>query len=59
MLPLEHPDRIEIAFDDHRLINNAGLCCPPPWPSAWVCGNSLTTTWTWEMRQGGPTLATS
>ena len=21
MLPLEHPDRIQIAFDDHRLVN--------------------------------------
>ena len=25
MLPLEHPDRIQIAFDDHRLVDNAGL----------------------------------
>ena len=25
MLPFEHPDRIQIAFDDHRLVNNAGL----------------------------------
>ena len=25
MLPLEHPDRIRIAFDDHRLVANAGL----------------------------------
>ena len=25
MLPLEHPDRIQITFDDHRLVNNAGL----------------------------------
>ena len=25
MLPLEHPDRIQIAFDDHRLVANAGL----------------------------------
>ena len=24
MLPLEDPDRIQIAFDDHRLVNNAG-----------------------------------
>ena len=23
MPPLEHPDRIQIAFDDHRLVNNA------------------------------------
>ena len=28
MLPLEHPDRIRIAFDDHRLVANAGLILP-------------------------------
>ena len=28
MLLLEHPDRIQISFDDHRLINNAGLLLP-------------------------------
>ena len=28
MLPLEHPDRIQIAFDDHHLVNNAGLILP-------------------------------
>ena len=28
MLPLEHPDRIQIAFDDHRLVPNAGLLLP-------------------------------
>ena len=28
MLPLEHPDRIQISFDDHRLVNNAGLILP-------------------------------
>ena len=25
MLPRSHPDRIQIAFDDHRLVANAGL----------------------------------
>ena len=25
MQPLEHPDRIQITFDDHRLVANAGL----------------------------------
>ena len=25
MLPPERPDRIQIAFDDHRLVANAGL----------------------------------
>ena len=28
MLPLERPDRIQIAFDDHRLVANAGLLLP-------------------------------
>ena len=28
MLPLDHTDRIQIAFDDHRLVANAGLLLP-------------------------------
>ena len=28
MLLLEHPDRIQISFDDHRLVANAGLILP-------------------------------
>ena len=28
MLPLEEPDRIQIPFDDHRLVANAGLLLP-------------------------------
>ena len=28
MLPRQHPDRIRIAFDDHRLVTNAGLVLP-------------------------------
>ena len=28
MLPLDHPDRIQIAFDDHRLVADAGLLLP-------------------------------
>ena len=28
MLPLEHPDRIHVVFDDHRLVANAGLMLP-------------------------------
>ena len=28
MLPRDHPDRIQIAFDDHRLVANAGLILP-------------------------------
>ena len=28
MLPRNHPDRIRVAFDDHRLVSNAGLILP-------------------------------
>ena len=28
MLPRNHPDRTQIAFDDHRLVANAGLLLP-------------------------------
>ena len=28
MLPPERPDRIYVAFDDHRLVVNAGLLLP-------------------------------
>ena len=28
MLPPSEPDRIRIAFDDHRLVANAGLILP-------------------------------
>ena len=28
MLPRHQPDRIQVAFDDHRLVDNAGLLLP-------------------------------
>ena len=28
MLPLEYPDRIQVSFDNHRLVANAGLILP-------------------------------
>ena len=28
MLPLDHPDRIQITFDDHRLVANPGPLLP-------------------------------
>ena len=28
MLPRNHPDRIHVPFDDHRLVANAGLLLP-------------------------------
>ena len=30
MPPRNHPDCIQIAFDDHRLVANAGLLLRPP-----------------------------
>ena len=44
MLPLEHPDRIQIAFDDHRLVANAGLLLP-----ATLAQRSL---WAWALPGG-------
>ena len=38
------PDRIQITFDDRRLVANAGLLLPVTWPSTWVCVNWY---WTW------------
>ena len=41
MLPRNHPDRIQIAFDDHRLVANAGLLLPATlWPCTSACPNS-------------------
>ena len=31
MLPRNDPDRIQITFDDHRLVANAGLILPTTW----------------------------
>ena len=39
MLPRNHPDRIHVAFDDHRLVANAGLLLPVTWPTIWVWVN--------------------
>ena len=63
MLTRHQPDRIRIAFDDHRLVANAGLLlptcsCRPPWPCTWVCPNWLTGAWPRSMRQAEPTPAT-
>ena len=33
MLPRNHPDRIDVAFDDRRLVNNAGLILGHAGPS--------------------------
>ena len=57
MLPDDHPDRIQIAFYDHRLVANAGLL-QLRWPCTWAFPNWLTGTWTWAMHQAEPTPAT-
>ena len=54
MLPRNHLDRIHITFDDHRLVNNAGLLLPAT--SAFP--NWLTGTWTWAGPQAEPTAVT-
>ena len=53
MLPRNDLDRIQITFDDHRLVANAGLILP-----TWACSNWLTSVWTWAMRRAGRTPAT-
>ena len=59
MVPLEGPERIQVAFDDHRLVAMQGCFCPPPWPSAWVWVRWLTGISTWVTPPAGPIKATS
>ena len=59
MLPRSDPDRIQIAFDDHRLMANAGLILPVTLAQRWGWVNSSTATLTWEMRRVGRTRETS
>ena len=40
MLPRNHPDRIQIAFDDLLLVNNAGLIFPATFRSRSCSGDS-------------------
>ena len=56
MIPRNHPDRIQIAFDDHRLVANAGLILPSP--CALACPNSSGSTSTSAARRAGRTPAT-
>jgi len=37
-------DRLDTAFDDDRLVADAGSSCRPPWPITWGCGNWWTST---------------
>ena len=58
MLPRHQPDRIRIAFDDHRLVANAGLILPATLALRLGLPQLLTGTWTWAMQQAEPTPAT-
>ena len=54
MLPRNHPDRIQIAFDDPRLVANAGLLLPVTLAHHAAGAKSA---WIW-VRPGVPTPAT-
>ena len=58
MLPRNHPDRIQIAFDDHRLVANAGLILPATLALRLACPNSSGRTSTSATRRAGRTPAT-
>ena len=58
MLPLEHPDRIRIAFDDHRLVANAGLILPATRAMHLGLPDWLTGTLTWAAPRAEPILET-
>ena len=50
MLPRNHPDRIQIAYDDYRLEANAGLILPATLKAcAFACTNSSGSTSTKEV----------
>ena len=59
MLPRSHPDRIQIAFDDHRLVANAGLMLPATLARRLGLPQLADRVWTWAAPRGGPTPATS
>ena len=58
MLPRNHPDRIQIAFDDHRLVANAGLILPATLALRLACPNSSGSTSTSAAHRAGRTPAT-
>ena len=58
MLPLEQPDRIHVAFDDHRLVANAGLLLPVTLARHLGLGELWTAILTWAVRRVVPTRGT-
>ena len=58
MLPRSHPDGIHIAFDDHRLVVNAGLILPATLALHLGLPHWYRSTLTWGAPQAKPILAT-
>ena len=58
MLQRNHPDRIQITFDDRRLVANAGLILPATLALRLGLPNSSSRASTWAMRRAGRTRAT-
>ena len=58
MLPLEQPDRIHVAFDDHRLLANAGLLLPVTLARHLGLGELVDRQLTWAALLAVPTSAT-
>ena len=58
MLPRNHPDRIQITFDDRRLVANAGLLLPATLARHLGLPELVQQRLAWAMPRGGRTLAT-
>ena len=59
MLATSNPDRIDIAFDDDRLVDHAGLLLPATLAAGSASGNWRTPTSTSVTQRGGRTRPTS
>ena len=57
MLPRNHPDHIHVAFDDHRLVDNAGLILPATLAQHLGLPQLVDRRRTWAMHQAEPTPA--
>ena len=58
MLPRNHPDRIQITFDDRRLVANAGLLLPATLARHLSLPELARVPSTWAMSQVEGTRAT-
>ena len=59
MLPRNHLDRIQVSFDDHRLVDNAGLLLPATLAlHLGLSRTGIAAPGPGPMRRAGPTQAT-